>query len=552
MKRKGFQFVAILTAVLMLCAGCGQEKDGAAGSSESSTTAQMSGSSTVGTDEGESEAFTYPLDTDAKLTWWVTLNVNVSSTSKSMNDTRFAEALIEQTGVDIEFIHPAQGQEGEQFNLLIASGKMADIVEYKWTTAYTGGMDAAIKNNLVYKLNDDLAKWAPDYYAMLQENPDMDRLMKTDEGNYFGFGFITKDDILRSSSGPLVRKDWLEDLGLDIPETIDDWEVMLRAFKDEKGAGAPLVGDGSGMGLFWNNALIGAYGIQKDFYVEDGTVKYGPLQDSCIDWLTKMRDWYAEGLINPNFVTDTSKEKQANLLSGNAGASFGFAQSTMGAMTTAIKDTDPEAEFTAVPYPVLNEGERPKMGQKRFTIDAPISVVNPKSENIEIAIKVLNYGYTEEGNILYNYGIEGESFNWEGDFPQMVESITSPENGVSVGAAWAQYPRSPYDGPFEQTEDYMLQYMTQDYLKEALTIWSATDAEKYNLPPVSVSTEESREYNQIRSDLDTYMSEWVCQAISGLVPLEEYESVFLPTLQEIGVEDVLATLQAAYDRFMAR
>ena len=134
----------------------------------------------------------------------------------------------------------------------------------------------------------------------------------------------------------------------------------------------------------------------------------------------------------------------------------------------------------------------------------------------------------------------------------MVESITSPENGVSVGAAWAQYPRSPYDGPFEQTEDYMLQYMTQDYLKEALTIWSATDAEKYNLPPVSVSTEESREYNQIRSDLDTYMSEWVCQAISGLVPLEEYESVFLPTLQEIGVEDVLATLQAAYDRFMAR
>ena len=98
----------------------------------------------------------------------------------------------------------------------------------------------------------------------------------------------------------------------------------------------------------------------------------------------------------------------------------------------------------------------------------------------------------------------------------------------------------------------MVQYMTEDYLRDALTIWSATDAEKYNLPPVSVSTEESREYNQIRSDLDTYMQEWVCQAISGLVPLEEYESVFLPTLYDIGVEDALATFQAAYDRYLAR
>lgn len=551
MKRKGFQFMAILTAVLMLSAGCGQDGDESGSSSESST-AQSTGSSATESVESESEPLSYPLDTDAKLTWWTPLAVNVSATSKSLNDTPFAKALIEQTGVEIEFIHPAQGQEAEQFNLLIASGKMADIVEYSWTTAYTGGMDAAIKNNLAYCLNDNLEKWAPDYFNRIRENPDMDRLMKTDEGNYYGFGFITDDSILRSSSGPLVRKDWLDDLGLDIPETVDDWEVMLRAFKEEKGATAPLVGDSAGMGLFWNNALIGAYGIQKDFYVEDGIVKYGPLQDSYIDWLTKMRDWYAEGLINPNFVTDTNKEKEANLLTGKAGASFGYAQSTMGAITTAIKDTDPNAVFTAVPYPVLNEGERPKMGQKLFSIGTPICVVNPKSENIEIAVKVLNYGYTEEGNVLYNYGIEGESFNWEDEFPTMVDNILSPADGVSVMAAWSQYARSPYNGPFEQTEEYMEQYMTQDFLKEALTIWSATDAEKYNLPPISVSTEESREYNQIRSDLDTYMSEWVCQAISGLVPLEEYESVFVPTLQEIGIEDALATLQAAYDRFLAR
>lgn len=49
--------------------------------------------------------------------------------------------------------------------------------------------------------------------------------------------------------GPIVRKDWLDELGLDVPETIDDWEIMLKAFRDKKGASVGLAGGGIGRWL---------------------------------------------------------------------------------------------------------------------------------------------------------------------------------------------------------------------------------------------------------------------------------------------------------------
>ena len=45
-------------------------------------------------------------------------------------------------------------------------------------------------------------------------------------------------------SGPIIRADWLEELGLEVPQTIDDWTNVLTAFKEQKGAQAPLTFSG--------------------------------------------------------------------------------------------------------------------------------------------------------------------------------------------------------------------------------------------------------------------------------------------------------------------
>ena len=114
------------------------------------------------------------------------------------------------------------------------------MIEYNFLSDFPGGPEKAIGDGYILKLNDLIDQHAPNLKKFLQENPDIDKMVKTDNGSYYAFPFIRGDEYLRVFQGPIIRKDWLDELGLPVPETIDDWTAMLRAFKEKKGAAAPF------------------------------------------------------------------------------------------------------------------------------------------------------------------------------------------------------------------------------------------------------------------------------------------------------------------------
>ena len=65
-------------------------------------------------------------------------------------------------------------------------------------------------------------------------------MIKTDDGHYYVFPFVRGDEALCHTIGPMLREDWLEELGLEVPTTIDEWHTVLTAFKEKKGASAPF------------------------------------------------------------------------------------------------------------------------------------------------------------------------------------------------------------------------------------------------------------------------------------------------------------------------
>lgn len=75
---------------------------------------------------------TYPLDTNVTLKYWMPIDENITANVAEYSQTEFAKAAAKQTGVKIEYLHPAIGQETEQFNLLISSGELPDIIESGW------------------------------------------------------------------------------------------------------------------------------------------------------------------------------------------------------------------------------------------------------------------------------------------------------------------------------------------------------------------------------------------------------------------------------------
>ena len=224
-----------------------------------------------------------PLDTDVTVTYWMELNGNVAASYNSIGETQFAKKLQEETGVTIEFQHAAVGQTAKAFNLLLAKTELPDVIEYSWL-GYPGGPQKAIEDGVIIPLNDVIDQYCPNLKAYLEANPEIDKMVKTDDGTYYCFPFIRGGDKLLTSMGPMLRGDWLKELGLEVPTTIEEWETVLTAFKEEKGAAAPFSYQWSAGSYTNNNPFAYAYGVTREFYLDDnGQVVYGAVQDGYKD-----------------------------------------------------------------------------------------------------------------------------------------------------------------------------------------------------------------------------------------------------------------------------
>ncbi len=255
---------AMLTAMTACSSPSSSASAPASGSTAPSGSASSESSAAPSGSEAQDPASTYPMSGDRKLTYWV--GVSVSNYNDNNAKLPLWQELMKNTGITIEFQHPAVGQEQENFNLMLASGEYPDIIESKYAEPA-----AMLEDEIIIDLTDVLPQYAPNLYDYLKANPEIDRQVKNDDGQYLLFPFIRPDPLLQISSGPIVRTDWLNELGLGQPETIDEWTTMLTAFRDQKGADVPLAFDSSGN----LDRLMYAWETVGDFLNENGTVEYG-------------------------------------------------------------------------------------------------------------------------------------------------------------------------------------------------------------------------------------------------------------------------------------
>lgn len=549
LKKGGALLSAMVMAIsLTACGGTNNAVDSNASPSDSQTT---DNNQTTGTDTGVNEAeFSYPME-GGTLTYWMELNSNVASNYTSMGETPFAQALQENTGITVEYQHPAVGQTQEAFNLLMSNADLPDIIEYSWIN-YSGGPEKAIEDEVIISLNDIIDQYCPNFKAFLEANPEVDKMVKTDDGLYYCFPFIRGDAKLMTSVGPMLREDWLEELNLEIPETIDEWHAVLTAFKEEKGAAAPftyLYGSGY---LTDNNPFAFAYGAPRGFFVgDDGTVQYGAITDGYRDYLQTMHQWMSEGLIDVDLATLTGDQVTAKITNGSAGASFGYCGSGMGVWTNSGQSTDPAYSLVPAPYPTLNKGDTPEFGQKdNDYVVTGAAAISDSCENIEAAARLLDYAYSEEGRFLYNFGIEGESYEMVDGKATFTEKVMNDPN-LSLAQSLSGYIRATYNGPFVQSGDYIDQYYALDNQKTAVVVWSSTNAKAHILPPITATVDESSELSRLMNEINTYRDENTLKFILGTRSLDEWDA-YVSEIQNMDIERALEIQNAALGRYNAR
>lgn len=545
--------VLLMGSLLSACFSKGNNANAGEASGTPSGSPSAPTSSAAGTD-GDAGGSAYPIKTDKTLSYWAEMTGNIVGVKASLDEVPFFQNWQKQTGVKLAFTSPPAGQAQQTLNILLASGDLPDMIEFDFLNGYPGGPEKAIGDGYILKLNDLIGQYAPNLKKYLQEHPDIDKMVKTDNGSYYAFPFIRGDEYLQVFQGPIIRKDWLDELGLPIPETIDDWTKTLRAFKEQKGTSAALTfnskprffNDGG------NGAFIGAFGVNRGFYQENGQIKFGPSESGYKEYLRLFQQWYKEGLLDKNISTADTKSVDSNWASGQTGASIGNAGGGIGKWQPLVAVKDPKAELVAAPYPVLNKGDIPKFGQK----DNPYSTggmvaVTTSAKDPALAVKMLDYGYSDEGRMFFNFGIPGVSYNLVDGYPKYTDLLMKNPDGLAPAQAMSLYIRGSYNGPFIQDKRYAEQFFVLQSQREAIDVWKKTDVAKYALPPLTPTPEESSEFATIMNDINTLVDEMTLKIILGTEPVDKFDS-YVAKMKSLNLDRAIAIETAALQRYNSR
>lgn len=480
-----------------------------------------------------------------QITWYLR-----AEEEELYNNLRGVQVIEEATGVDVVFQVPPNNSE-DAFKMMVASGKLPDVIMWDHSSA----IDRMYHEGTVIDLTELIARYAPNLTKIYTERPELRRQVENAEGKLYYFPSInpmqTVEEIGRKSyAGLIIRDDWLDKLGLSVPNTIDEWYEVLSAFKtgDPNGNGFQdeIPFDGWGLPYF-----LPAFGVLNTFCVKlDGTVAYGPMEQEYKAYLETMHKWYAEGLLGSNCLIHSDAWKTENIVNGLTGAFTGLDNAWRYYLPSLQENTNPSASLKAVPWLIAADGvrytPREDVASNMATI---VTVITSACEDPVAAVKFIDYMYSEEGSNLLTWGIEGETYEVVDGRKVLTEMALSlnEEKGwlklYSYAIGHASFPK--YDG-----ETVVLASYPEEQLIAERTWADASTALVY--PPYITLGEEAQAFcDDVMDDVNTYITEMEIKFITGEESLDNFDR-FVAQLDKMGVSKALEIYREAYAAYMAR
>ena len=543
-------------ALLMAAAILGSTLTACGGGSDSGTNGSDSAVEGLAEDmaltDAPAEEITLPISTDGlELSFFAMPEPVITSKMKGYSEMTVHQTAEELTGVHINWREESYTDPKQKMNLMFSTGDTEDIVWDAWKHA-SGGPKKLLDEGLIVSLNPYIEKYAPNLKKLLQETPGLLEQISTVDGRIFMFPTIRLDPITRANSGFAIRKDWLDRAGLPVPETIDEWYTMLKTFQDMDMNGNGLKDECFvSMGFektsqSMDNFAV-AYGLVAgtDLYVKDGQVKYGAYEPEFKDFVAEMAKWYSEGLLDPEFSTQDSKQFDSKMVNDMGGAYYGSLSGNMGKFITARSD-DSEYDLVPAPMPKAPDG-KVHTGISGYGQMVPHGAsICSTNENIVETVKWLDWHYSEEGTALYNWGIEGQSYEVVDGKNQFTDLITNNPDGLSKDEADARYAGGVLTQmPIVEDPEVFLALKSLPQQKAASQLWCQADT-SWLLSPLYFDSETTTENANIMSEIKTYVAEQFNKYVMGIESMDTFDQ-FQQQLKNMGIETVLANYQASYD-----
>ena len=490
----------------------------------------------------------YPLfDEPTTFSIWTSNSPDLSEIISDINEYTVFEQMEQITNVRWDATLVSFFSASEQFSLMVAAQDYCDVV-CRATDYYTAGADQAIEEEFLIDLDPYIDENMPNLLDWFDAYPELRKQMTSAGGAVIGFPKIYKE-LSDVTEGGCLRADWMEELGLDLPKTYDDLHNILTTFKTEKGATDPLV---IPVNTGVQGDLLNGFNIGSGMYQVDGEIRFGMMQPEFKEYLTMMNQWYNEGLLSDSFLSSQAEVLMDvnTILSGNTGVWYGTGVQSITQILSMAEADQPDMRITGVTY-VTKDGSKAHVGTVGQIFDSTLWSVSTECTDPAAICQYIDYIYGDDGVLLANYGVEGETFEYDSDGnPRLTELvINNPDYTYNLALNIYTCDRqTPI--PFVIDEQKARNDYSQDQL-DSIAVWNEATDGLYNLPKIGVNltADELEDYNGKYSDIDTYLDESVSKFVVGDKSLDEFDA-FVQQLKDMGIEECIEIYQGAYDRYL--
>ncbi|MCA0753536.1 extracellular solute-binding protein [Paenibacillus sp. N4] len=403
----------------------------------------------------------------------------------------------------------------------IASGEIPDI----FMLGDPANVAAYQNQGVLMSLDPNMLKEKmPEYYKDIEKNSALFQTVTFDNSLWAIPMFI---DLKPYDLAMLWRKDWLDNVGITKnPETLDEFEQAVYAFaqkdpdKNGKKDTYGLTGTATSTWSSGFYSIFGAFGVEPTMWHEkNGQIVNGSVLPETKEALAKLRQWYADGVIDPEFITDTQDSYRKKLYNNRIGVIE--EQISKGALpdsttVTEMQALNPDAKLVLANNPQGPGGD----GSWDWGVKSNFVVIGSKvkdqPEKLEKLFEILQAASSDEETInMTSLGVKGT--HWDFVESGAASGATKFLTGFEKQEQRDQEGIRLFSLGNITTQAYRQKYSNPE-LNEAIKALSSaprwTDALLFSALPSD---------GKYKADLTSLMQKYFAQIISGEIPLDDFD-----------------------------
>lgn len=472
---------------------------------------------------------------------------------RDIDDLNFAEmpyyndpntGITAQTGVHANFNQVKGSDWSTKLNLMLAAGEYPDIIQRGEINLEMYGVDQEI----LLPLDEYIDQYMPNYKAMLDADPELARSLRSSDGKMYQIGWIIPQNICLNSH-LFINKTWLDNLGLEVPTTIEEYEQVLIAFRDGDADGDGDPSNEIPLGATWNSSVsslkfyLSSWGIPfnlKYVGINDDNKVYSWLQDERLrEAMETLSRWYQEGLIDVEAVTQDENAFEAKLNTGTYGSFWRWRMTAMGT------DEAVYSQYVCMLPPTV-EGVQAQLWRylESPTFGAALTV---GCKDIEAACRWMDAQFEWENMVNGYNGMKGEF--WFVNDDGMTELLPMSDGTRSVPGQSSYYycPGDLYFSKFVMPS-HRIEKTTycQEYEAAGVVEKNSQDILQ---KLVTKTVDESAQIDLLYAELSKYAGETLTGFVVKGVTDEGWDT-YIKTLDSLRIDEYIGIYQAAYDRYL--